>query len=567
LVERAGFFGEAPSRREAVEAFRLLWLGLVAFAMAWTGLRLTREMTGTAAIWIADPFLLAAILHAPRRRWASRLGVGMLAYWAANLAFSDNIVLSGLLPLCNGVGLVAAAVPLRRRHGDHIDVGRAQPLVDFCLFAGLVAPAVSATLAAIVLKLFVPVHPLVVWKSWFLADALGILAIGPLLLGIRRPDLAALAAPGRRRDVLTVTIVVVAADTVAFGQDLYPVPYLILPTLVLAAFRTGFAGAVLASVLTCAIALALTLSGHGPFAPTAALDVGDQATLLQLLLAIGILTTLPVASVLAARDALNRDLRVAIQRVEASSYAKSKFLASMSHELRTPLNAVIGFAELLLLPRELPAARQRQYVQDILQSGHQLLTMVTDVLDFAQIEKGDLRLLIETIPVDALIEELAATMGPIAEAKGLGFTADPLPAGLPDIAADRWRLLQILRNLVSNAIKYNRPGGTVRIGAAAAEDGIVRLTVEDTGIGIPMERQAALFLPFDRLGAEAGTIEGAGLGLSICYHLAQLMAGAIAFTSTPGAGSVFWIDLPAALPDAGEQDAAAELFAEVRRQG
>lgn len=555
LAARVGFL--SPPRRSPAyaEACRLVGLALFSYAAAWAGLRLTREMTGTAAIWIADPFLLAAILRAPLRRWPARLGVGVLAYCGANLTFSSNVTLSALLPLCNGIGILAAAVPLRRRHGTAINVAQSRPLVDFCVFAGLLAPSVSASLATLVLTRLAPLAPLLAWKSWFLADALGIVAIGPLLLGIHLPDLAALAAPSRYRDVLAVAVVVAAASGLAFGQDLYPVPYLFFPALILAAFRTGFAGAVLASVLACTIALALTMTGHGPFASTAILDASDQASLLQLLLAVAVLTTLPVASVLAARDALSRDLLAATQRAEAANQAKSQFLASMSHELRTPLNAVIGFAEMLLLPRAELGERHRHYVEDILRSGNQLLALVTDILDFAQIEKGDLRLLIEPIAVAGLLNELGKTMAPIAAAKGLSFTIDRLRDDVPPVVADRVRLLQILLNLSSNAVKYNRPGGVVRVGATTVPGGPggpggpgarIRLAVEDTGIGIPPGRQHELFQPFNRLGAEAGSIEGTGIGLSICLQLAKLMGGAVDFSSSPGRGSVFWVDLPAA---------------------
>mgnify|MGYP003351475530 CR=1 FL=1 len=169
------------------------------------------------------------------------------------------------------------------------------------------------------------------------------------------------------------------------------------------------------------------------------------------------------------------------------SQAKSEFLASMSHELRTPLNAVIGFAQLLLMGKATPA-KQREYTEYILRSGNHLLALINDVLDFAKIEAGDLRVSLAAIDVADLLAEFASTMRPAAAAKELTLTVAPVEDSLPAIRGDRARLMQILLNLASNAIKYNRPAGSITVATSQPSAASLRITVTDTGVGIPADK-------------------------------------------------------------------------------
>ena len=233
-------------------------------------------------------------------------------------------------------------------------------------------------------------------------------------------------------------------------------------------------------------------------------------------------------------------------RAENADRAKSDFLANMSHEMRTPLNAVIGFAQLLEHVSENSLSdRQREYLDYIQRGGQQLLNLVRDVLDLAKIEAGHLNVSIQPVDMADVLGELASTMRLQAKQKELSFSVEPAQGQQWTVSADRDRLLQVLINLVSNAIKYNRPGGSVLVTAAPAPDsGWLRITVTDTGRGIPLDRQHELFKPFNRLGAERSAIEGTGVGLSICQRLVARMGGAMGFSSEPGVGSRFWVDLP-----------------------
>ena len=237
------------------------------------------------------------------------------------------------------------------------------------------------------------------------------------------------------------------------------------------------------------------------------------------------------------------ELREAREAADAASAAKSEFLSSMSHELRTPMNAILGFAQLLERDKREPlSARHKQRVEQIVLGGEHLLRLINDILDLSRIEAGNLTLSPEPVDVREVLEEVCRTLEPIAARKGIVVESPPVPIAIGSVIADRMRFAQILLNLGSNAIKYNRQNGMVRI-TVAPHDGSVRLTVTDTGIGVPISMQSKLFQPFQRAGQESGSIEGTGIGLVITKRLAEMMGGTVGFESRPDEGSSFWVDL------------------------
>ncbi len=247
-----------------------------------------------------------------------------------------------------------------------------------------------------------------------------------------------------------------------------------------------------------------------------------------------VLAAVSVASDVSEQVALERQLYQA-------NRAKSEFLSRMSHELRTPLNSILGFAQLLELD-DLTAS-QYESLRHISRAGSHLLELINEILDMARIDAGKLDLSLEPVSLDEVVREVAVLMQPQAEQFDVAVDVASIRA--PFVNADRQRLRQAITNLVSNAIKYNRRGGLVRIHGDATSAGRVRLTVTDTGPGIPSDRQGAVFAPFERLGAEQTTVEGTGVGLTLAKRVIEAMGGAIGFDSKVGLGSTFWIELDA----------------------
>ena len=236
--------------------------------------------------------------------------------------------------------------------------------------------------------------------------------------------------------------------------------------------------------------------------------------------------------------------RKLVDEVKRASKAKSEFLSRMSHELRTPLNAILGFGQ--LLERQKPTEVQRKRVGYILSAGKHLLDLINEVLDISRIEAGRMQLSLEPVCVADALEETLDLMRPLATERSIQLSASAdIDAGV-HVLADRQRFKQVLVNLLNNAVKYTPFFGGVAVSYHVPGNEKVRVLVSDTGPGIPAEKLARLFTPFERLGAEQSSIEGTGLGLALSQRLMDAMGGSIGVESAVGKGSTFWIELPLA---------------------
>jgi signal transduction histidine kinase len=231
---------------------------------------------------------------------------------------------------------------------------------------------------------------------------------------------------------------------------------------------------------------------------------------------------------------------------EQANAAKTEFLSRMSHELRTPLNAVLGFAQLLSLDHADPlSATQRTRVDQIQSAGWHLLALVNDVLDLSRIESRQAQLVYGQVVVADVVSDCFSMAAPLAQAQQVSLQAAACDPGLC-AWADATRLKQVLLNLVSNAVKYNRPGGRVDVVVQALPSGQVAFSGRDTGAGLTPEQLARLFEPFNRLGRETSAIEGTGLGLALSKLLVEQMGDSISASSTLGVGSEFRFSVPTA---------------------
>lgn len=236
-------------------------------------------------------------------------------------------------------------------------------------------------------------------------------------------------------------------------------------------------------------------------------------------------------------------LLAAKEESERANRAKSEFLSRITHELRTPMHAILGFGQLLESDPQHPLDPvQRESTREIMNAGRHLLELINEVLDMARAESGRLELTAKPVSIATLIAECVTLMQPLAAQRHIRMSAKT--CAKCHLKADQLRLRQVMINLLSNAVKFNRENGTIDISCRPTPEGRGRISVTDSGCGIPPQDLPLMFRPFERIRPSSDNIEGAGIGLALCKRLVELMKGRIGVESVPGQGTTFWIELP-----------------------
>jgi signal transduction histidine kinase len=286
------------------------------------------------------------------------------------------------------------------------------------------------------------------------------------------------------------------------------------------------------------------MAGAGPFGSVGD-DLADQALMAQLMVLLGCMPILLVASLLEERDRLSDRAKAGQLRAERASAAQSRLLANVAPEIKSPVGGGIGIGELWRDGQPGPVTPTQAEMADMLvKTARQVEALAHDLLDVARAESGAVKVELRPTDVPGLLEDVRRSTALRPEAQAVRLQVISEGDGLVALA-DSQRLNQVVANLASNAVKYGGGGGVVVFRASKIYDG-VRIEVIDQGPGLSLEKQAQLFEPFNRLGLERSTVEGHGIGLALAKRLVELQGGTIGVSSTPGEGATFWVELPAA---------------------
>ncbi|HEY1710085.1 MAG TPA: ATP-binding protein [Rhizomicrobium sp.] len=520
-------------------------------------LELTSYSQRVAAIWISNAILLAFLLKYRYRDWPSVLLAGFAGHLATDLATHDGVLGAVLLPLANTIEILAIALPLRAWALDR-EFARSRSLIVFYALAVGPAPMASALVASVFFEANGAANLWSAAVNWYLADALGLVVIVPLLMTVRLTALR--DAFGRKQVIGTLLLVgvVLATAGVNWIWRGYPFAFLFFPAVVLLTFQRGFAGGAIGLVVVASYMMAPVLLGD-PSSGLRQHTLREQVMIVEIFIAVTGLSVVLLGAALEERKRLAQRLAAATRFAEAAreeavvardaavqaNRTKSMFLANMSHELRTPLNAVIGFANIMnnQVFGPLGNARYTEYATHIQDAGQHLLDLINNILDMSKIEAGKMELEFSDFSIDVRIRECMELLHERAAQGEIELAAD-LPPGSLTIHADQRAVRQILLNLLSNAIKFTPERGRIVTRARVVEGRLV-LSVSDTGIGIPPDRIDDLGNPFVQLRNTAGESHtGTGLGLALVRTLAELHGGTMHIESVAGAGTKVTVEFP-----------------------
>ncbi|HEX2721762.1 MAG TPA: MASE1 domain-containing protein, partial [Gemmatimonadaceae bacterium] len=515
----------------ATLAIRIAAVAAAYLIAAAVGLSLDAVAGFATLVWPASGIALAAIMLGGFRLWPA---ITLGAYIANQLAGAPAPTALAIAIGNTGEALVAAYL-LRQDPDFRVSLDRPRDVLALIILASGVATTVSATVGvgSLYLSGIVAVPNVEeTWRAWWVGDMIGDLLVAPLILvwansrSIRPNRVGAAEASLLALGIVVATIVVFgmpgsSADATR-GRE-----YLLFPPLIWAALRFGVRGAVTAVVAVATIAVTQTALGRGPFIRP---ELHQSLLALQTFMGVSGATFLILGASSSEKRRTEAQLRTAQETAEEANRAKAGFLAVVSHELRTPLNAISGYLDMLSMELDGPLTpKQRSSVERMSQSQRHLLSLIEDVLGFAQTEAGRRSFSIRPVRVRDAMEAIESIV--VAEVTKKGLKLELLAEADPHVLADPDKLRQVLLNLVTNAMKFTPPGGAITVFAERTGDQ-VRISVADTGIGIPREQLHRVFDPFYQVEqGDTRRYPGIGLGLSIVRDAVRAMEGEVGIES------------------------------------
>jgi signal transduction histidine kinase len=535
-----------PSAQKEV-AYLALMSGLI-FVSVYVAIKSMTLSEGQMAIWPSDGIALAMMLGRFRHRTLLITVLAEIVSGLPGVFMGDKLLFILLLKIPDGIFLFTLGFILSK-YNYETDIHKTKNII-LLFMSTLLGSFIASLFETNVVSWFYSIE----FRPVFLSDAaatwVGYVLLTPIFLIMTRDRWRPISGKVGLRGVGAV-VLYASIVWLVFGQTHFPSLFLLPLALMAVAYTTTVAVVAFCLLATSLAAFYATISGRGPILLYPGSPM-DHLFMTQIVLGLITASCLPIAAMMAEHSQLKQSMLAARLEAEAASMAKSNFLAVISHEVRTPLNGILGMAQIMTAGPLEPAQAERLEV--VRRSGEMLLTILNDVLDLTKIEAGKIEL--ESIEFDLgqTLAGAAACFAPLATAKGVQFDVDLAGAeGL--YRGDPTRIRQIVSNLISNALKFTE-AGSVSL-SATYDDGVLRLSVVDTGIGIPADKLDQLFSRFFQ--ADQSTTRrfgGTGLGLAICRDLASLMGGDIQVGSEFGVGSTFTATLP--LPRLGDASLATQ---------
>jgi len=508
-------------------------------------IRFGRSPDDLAVLWLPNAVAVAMWLRCGKGRaydisFGALIAIGIVT---GQLLAGYGDVPALVMGACHLIEIIAA-VALARRFAPDLRLGSIKAIARFVTATAIFAPVPAAVLGALSLLWLRDLPVVTGFQTWWLAHAVGMMILTPLLLSLNRGSLSAIRDPLRALEWGALFGVLAVLVYVIYWGGGSAFRFLLNPWLVLIAFRLRMAG-VMAALLAAAVsALASTLH-LAPPAYRAMMTLDERVMLSQFTILFGAFFFILVSTFLDERDELSARAAAGQRRAELASEAKSRLLANVAHEIKSPVGGIIGMGEMWASGQLGPVtAMQKEMAEMLVKTARQIEALAHDLLDVARAESGAVKVDLRPTDVKGVLEDICRAMLLLPEAAGRRIDVVCDSEGLVAIA-DSQRLSQVITNLATNALKYGDAGGIVTLSARRAA-GIIRIEVIDNGPGLSPEKQAQLFEPFNRLGLERSAIEGHGIGLALAKRLTELQGGSIGVHSAVGEGATFWIEVPAA---------------------